>query len=234
MRAEGEVVSDHFDVYLDERLVARPCRFQGPRFVVGLDPHRLESSLMEERRMRMRQIPGRSRTVVAAGLVAWTAAAAPGLAPAQTAQSAHTLTLDVGSEAPPAALSDLAWLEGRWRGEALGGNVEETWFEPQGGGMPGFFRAVRDGKVMFYEAWAVIERGGSLVLRLKHFSGDFTGWEDKDEVVEFPLVKLSAGAVHFDGLTYVLEDRDHLRSYVVVRETDGSTRELGFAFERVE
>lgn len=180
------------------------------------------------------QIPRRSTCALVAVLISGAVAASPEAASAQTALSAHTLSLDAGSPSPPAALADLAWLEGRWRGRALGGEVEETWFEARGGAMPGFFRAVRDGQVMFYEAWTLVEIDGSVVLRLKHFNADFSGWEERDQVVAFPLVRLADRAVYFDGLTYVLEDRGRLRSYVVVRDDDGTSSELGFEFERVE
>ena len=38
-------------------------------------------------------------------------------------------------------------------------------------------------------------------MQLKHFGSDFKGWEEKDETVDFKLVKIEKYAVYFDGMT---------------------------------
>jgi hypothetical protein len=77
-----------------------------------------------------------------------------------------------------ATLSDFAWLAGHWTGPGLAGAAEETWTGPAGGSMLGMYRLVREGKVVFYEILTLTEKDGSVVLRLKHFNPDLTGWEE--------------------------------------------------------
>ena len=79
----------------------------------------------------------------------------------------------------------------------------------------------------------IAEVDGSLVYRLKHFSGELTGWEEKDELVSFPLVAIEENAVWFDGLT-VRREGDTLISAVLVGQSDGSTRELVFRYRRAD
>src|SRR5690606_30910946 len=66
-------------------------------------------------------------------------------------------------QAPGAAtIADVAWLEGRWVGEGLGGAAEETYSPPAGGAMIGAFRSLKaDGQPNFYEFVLLAEREGS-------------------------------------------------------------------------
>ena len=152
---------------------------------------------------------------------------------AQSRHTEHTIRLDSGMTSPPATLADVAWLQGHWRGPGLGGISEEFWMEPSGGAMPGVFRTVTDGEVIFYEMFALTEHEGSLVLRLKHFNPDMTGWEDKEEMVRFRLAHVEAGLIQFNSLTYRLETEDSMRIHVAVRQRDGQLEELEFVLSRV-
>ncbi len=152
---------------------------------------------------------------------------------AQGRHTEHTIKLDSGMTSPPATLADVAWLEGHWRGPGLGGISEEFWMEPSGGAMPGVFRTVADGEVIFYEMFALTEHEGSLVLRLKHFNPDMTGWEDKEEMVTFRLAHVEPGLIQFNSLTYRLETDDSMRIHVAIRRGDGRLEELEFALSRV-
>ena len=152
---------------------------------------------------------------------------------AQSHRTEHTIRLDSGMASPPATLADVAWLQGHWRGPGLGGISEEFWMEPSGGAMPGMFRTVADGEVIFYEMFALTEHEGSLVLRLKHFNGDMTGWEDKEEMVRFRLAHVEPGLIQFNSLTYRLETDDTMRIHVALRQRDGRLEELEFALSRV-
>ncbi len=152
---------------------------------------------------------------------------------AQTPHTEHTVKLDRGMESPRATLADVAWLQGHWRGPALGGVSEEYWMDPIGGAMPGLFRATVEGEVLFYEVFALTEHEGSLVLRLKHFNGDMTGWEDKEEMVRFRLVHVEPGLIQFNSLTYRLETDNRMLIHVAVRQNDGELEELEFVFTRV-
>ncbi len=111
-------------------------------------------------------------------------------------------TLAEGASSPMATVDAVAWLEGRWIAEAFGGTVEETYMAPLKGQMPGIFRASRDGVPWMYEIVLFAEVDGSLVYRVKHFHTDFTGWEAKDQSVDFRLVAVEPDAVYFDGITF--------------------------------
>jgi hypothetical protein len=120
---------------------------------------------------------------------------------AQEKVTQRTLKLAPGAKSPEATLADVAWLAGHWVGPALGGESEEIWSPPKAGSMMGMYRLVRDGKPVFYELATLVEEGGSLTLRLKHFNPDLTGWEEKEKTVDFPLVALGKGTFHFEGMS---------------------------------
>ena len=151
----------------------------------------------------------------------------------QSLLTANTLQLDDPTQRPSASINDLAWLAGSWEGEAFGGTVEEMWTLPTAGTIVGVFKGVTDGSVMFYEIEWIAEEEGSLTLKLKHFHPDFTGWEEREEMVEFPLVRLTHDAVYFDGLTFRRVGQDGLVAYVALRQ-DGQVREEEIVYWRVE
>jgi hypothetical protein len=133
---------------------------------------------------------------------------------------------------PTACLEDARWLVGRWTGRALGGRVEEVWGPPQAGTMAGTFRLDGEEGPRFYELMLLIEEGGSLVLRLKHFGADLKGWEERDACVEFPLVALGPGELRFTGLTIRRESVDALTLHLAMRDGEGGLREERFDYRR--
>ena len=148
-----------------------------------------------------------------------------------TAQAQNTLSLKTGQESPKATIEDVAWIAGHWRGEAMGGLTEEIWSPPLGGAMMASFKLVVDNEVNFYELETISEEDGSLLLRIKHFDAALTGWEEKDETVDFPLVKLLEKTAYFDGLTFELVSEDELNVYVVFKDGDKQS-EAKFAYHR--
>jgi hypothetical protein len=136
-----------------------------------------------------------------------------------------------GTPAPSARIADVAWLEGTWLGEGLGGQAEEAYASPLGGAIVGYFRFVKDGKPVFYEIVTIVETNGTLAIRLKHFHPDLRGWEEKDVVQEFKLVALEGQTAYFDGMT-VKRDGDALYSAVRIRAKDGGTRVEQFVYKR--
>ena len=58
------------------------------------------------------------------------------------AYAAETLSLAAGKTSPTASIEQLSWLAGHWRGEALGGIVEEHWAPPSAGSMENSKRAL--------------------------------------------------------------------------------------------
>ena len=135
---------------------------------------------------------------------------------AQTAISDNTLRLDEGAPRPAAGIADVGWLAGYWRGEGLGGSCEEIWSLPAGDRMQGIFTLSRDGALVFSEAMTLVEEEGSLVLKVKHFTPEFVGWEEKDGSVDFPLVRLGENQAWFRGLTFRRTGDDTLSIFIVL------------------
>ena len=149
-----------------------------------------------------------------------------------TVYAAETLTLAPGHVSPPANIGQLSWLAGHWRGEALGGVVEEHWAPPSAGSMVGSFKLSSNGKVKFYEIEIIREVADSLMLQLKHFGHDLKGWEEKDETVDFRLVKIEQNAAYFEGFTIrkISDDEMHM---VVVIGNEKKRDEVIFKYHRV-
>lgn len=176
--------------------------------------------------------PGAGSTASAeVGSAAVQAPDARGLRPV----TAHTFGAADDSPTFPATLADLPWLDGHWRGApgADGMVGEEIWAPPTGGARMAMFRMVRGPEVLFYELILLREVDGGLVMELKHFNRDLTGWEEKGEVRRFPLLAIVGQEARFAGITYRLEGPDTLASWVAVGEKDGSKRELELRYQRV-
>lgn len=170
----------------------------------------------------------------AVALVAIPALPSP-LAAAETPDPAPALHARRLGEAksPPATLDQVAWLAGHWVGEGLGGFSEELWSPPAGGAMMGNYRLLKDGTPVFYEFLLLAEENGSLILKLKHFNPDLTGWEEKADFVDFPLVAIEGDVIHFDGLTYERQPDGSMRVYLLLRNREtGAVREELFTMRR--
>lgn len=173
----------------------------------------------------------RSKTLNLIFLTLLTAVAAAN-GPAQVKQTPNTLKFADGASRPKATLKNLKMLVGHWQGEMFGAKAEEVWLEPAGGAMIGMFRIVNDKSPMFYEFWAVVEEEGSVTLKLKHFNPDMTGWEEKDKMVTFRLVKFDRNNLWFEGLTYSRQKDGSIRGFVAISEKDGSVKEASFTLRR--
>jgi hypothetical protein len=152
---------------------------------------------------------------------------------ATTAHAAETRTAPEGHVPPPAKVAQLGWLAGIWTGEGIGGAPATEVYSPPGGGSVAghFVQQDGEGGVEFFEIMQIAEVGGSLVYRLKHFSDELVGWEEKDKYVFFPLVAIEPNAAYFDGLT-LRRDGDTLISAVLVRQDDGSVEEYVFRYAK--
>jgi len=106
-----------------------------------------------------------------------------------------------GAQTRPARVDDAAWLAGRWVGEGLGGQIEETWAPPVAGQMVGHFRLVRNGAPAIYEISLMDASNGALRMRVKHFNPDFVGWEEKDAWHAFEGGAVNGADIRFDDLT---------------------------------
>lgn len=154
----------------------------------------------------------------------------------QIAQSAeprteHTYQLAEGESRPAATLADAAFLVGSWEGTAFGGHIEQVWNSPSAGSMVGMFKYFVDDEVAFYELLLMAVDEGSLSLKVKHFSPDFTAWEEKDDFVEFRLVKIEEDALHFGGLSFYKRGDDAMDGYIVMKNAEG-IREEALVYRR--
>jgi Domain of unknown function (DUF6265) len=156
--------------------------------------------------------------------------AAPGWA--QEKHTEHTLKLGTGQASPPATISDMAWFTGRWTGDGMGGQNEETWGPVDNGRMIGTFKHSQNGKPVFYEFMTFFEHESSLVLRLKHFNPDITGWEEQDKYVEFKFVAKNNGTMYFNGLTFEPDGKDSANIYLAMRNKEGVLNEVVFKLKR--
>ena len=150
----------------------------------------------------------------------------------QSRNTENTLELDDPADRPAAEVTSLAWLAGYWRGESSIGIAEETWMPPSHSTMVGAFKVVRENRPYLYEFVEISEEEGSLTLKVKHFSAELHGWEEKDSYVSFPLVKLGHHEAYFSGLTYRRTSDTELRAYVAIQQGDGHLEEIEFVFQR--
>ena len=147
-------------------------------------------------------------------------------------QFPNTLFYNEAIGSPTASLTDISWIEGHWRGEAFGGIAEEIWGPPLGNSMMCVFKLVVDGDIIFYEIETISEENNSLILRLKHFNKHLKGWEEKNETIDFKLVKVDADKVYFDGFTFEKISKDEINMYVVIEDM-GKKAETKFNYHRV-
>jgi hypothetical protein len=151
------------------------------------------------------------------------------------ATSVHTqnvIHLSDGMQPPPTSIVELDWMAGSWTCDIGDGKAEEIWLPAAGHAMMGAFRMYDESGVMFMEIMTIRPYGASLAMQLKHFDDDLTGWEEKDETVDFVLIYHEPGRAYFDGLTYLLRDENTLDVYVAVEEGDEGVVEMHFPFKR--
>lgn len=144
----------------------------------------------------------------------------------------NTLQLGKSKNPPPADISAVSWMAGHWKGKAFGGDIEELWSPTADDSMMFVFRLLVDGKVSFYEIGHIREWEGSLVFELKHFNADLHGWEEKDEVKQFKLVKVDENRVYFDGFTFEKRSANEINIYGLIGNDDGSFSETVFNYKR--
>ena len=146
--------------------------------------------------------------------------------------SPNIFKLQEGQPSPPAKIEQLSWLVGDWVGEGLGGQCAENWSAPSLGHMIGTFRMEKAGEIVFFEFMDISEKEGSLIFRLKHFTSELIGWEEKEKFVEFRLVKIEENAAYFGGLTLRKKDDNHIEIFVSIKYKNGERKEEPFLFTR--
>jgi hypothetical protein len=148
-------------------------------------------------------------------------------------RSEHTYTLSEGEPRPRASLADAAFLVGSWEGTAFGQTFEEVWNPPSAGSMVGLFKLMDGDQVVLYEIMLLKVEEGSLSLKVKHFSPDFTAWEKKDEYVNFRLVDFKENALHFQGISFYRRDDKHMDAWLLMREGE-ELKEEKLSYRRVD
>ena len=152
---------------------------------------------------------------------------------ARTQQGPQTLKLSDQAAMPEASIEDAAWIAGHWRGEMFGGVGEEIWSEPCGGTMMGVYKHVVGDAVTFYELMIIVEESNSLILKLKHFNADLTAWEEKEEMVDFPLAKITPTEIFFDGLTFRKIEDDTMECFLRTQRNGQEVMEIDWVFRRM-
>lgn len=141
------------------------------------------------------------------------------------------MSLKEGENSPKAALEEISWMEGHWKGEAFGGITEEIWSPPLGGSMMFSFKLVVDGEVNFYELGHIRQLNETLVFELKHFGGDLIGWEEKEDVQRFNLIKVDENRLYFDGFTFENVSTNEINIYALIHQ-DGTAEEVKFNYKK--
>ena len=144
----------------------------------------------------------------------------------------NTVSFAKNGTSPKANISQIAWMEGHWKGEAFGGITEEIWSPALAGSMMFSFKLVVDGETAFYEFGHIRQLEEALVFELKHFHGDLKGWEEKNEVQSFKLVKIEENRMYFDGFTFEKISDTEVNIYAKIDHEDGSTEEVRFNYRR--
>jgi len=144
----------------------------------------------------------------------------------------NTLKFAKDTISPKATLDDVSWIQGHWKGEAFGGITEEIWSPPLGDSMMFQFKLVVENKVVFYEFGGIREEKGTLRLQFKHFHGDFKGWEEKDEIQDYKLVKIEGNRVYFEDFTFEKISGSEINLYVVIGNKDGTSQEMKFNYKK--
>lgn len=80
-------------------------------------------------------------------------------------------------------LSDLGWLEGRWRGEWGPRLAEQVWFSPKAGAMEGMFRVIEGEKTLVIEYFTLVQKPDGIALYIRHFTPSLAPWEKTDATV---------------------------------------------------
>jgi hypothetical protein len=97
--------------------------------------------------------------------------------------------------------------------------------------MVGTFKLFAGDEPEMYELMLLTVEDGTLVLKVKHFSADFTAWEDKPDYVSFRLVAIMKDELHFGGLSFYKRSEDRLDGYIVMRNGD-EVSEQHIVYER--
>jgi hypothetical protein len=196
------------------------CNFQFRRFPRNVETHPGHASRQTTAQKNYDALQQRKETMqkIAGSLAILFLAAG---SPSAFATEPEIREKDAGAASPAATIDDVGFLSGHWIGSGLGACSEEFMAEPAGGQIMGMFRQMSaEGGLRFYEFYSIQENAGSLVLKIKHFNPDLTGWEEKNDTVDFPLVAIEGATAYFDGLTFARIGKKGFSSAVKIDRQD--------------
>lgn len=147
-------------------------------------------------------------------------------------QAQEVILQEKGVEAAAAEITDLYWMVGYWKGPGLNGDCDELWMPAQDNSMTGVFRYSEKGKLIFTEYMAIEEEEGKINLKVKHFSADFSPWEEKDHWVNFPLIKIEGQTAYFNGLT--IQRSGDKMTIKLSMEHNGESSITTFEYDKLE
>lgn len=157
-----------------------------------------------------------------------------------------------GATAPASPrLADLGFLAGSWGGAMGDDHVEEHWSAPRDGSLIGMLRWHKpDGRPSMFELIAITEErvgddaAPTVVMRLRHFSGDLVPIEGRDDPMTLHLTQADAaarsatftaapGEQRLTTVTYTCPDPDRLLIVVSFPEGERPRRPLRFDLSRM-
>jgi hypothetical protein len=138
-----------------------------------------------------------------------------------------------GAQPVPASIDDVRWLEGYWIGKMPEGPVEQYYLAPAADQMPSFVRSLNDKGIVFYEISTFVARGGTIFIRLRHFTPDQIGWEDRSGPIERPLLAIEGGNLFFDRISFIRTGPDNYTVYFLNMEGDQERDTLTIPFRRI-
>jgi hypothetical protein len=141
-----------------------------------------------------------------------------------------------------AALAQVAWIAGPWRGMLGDRQIEQHWMAPAANSMVAMYRSIQGERATLYELLAIEQDGESLMLRIKHFApgAGLAGREEKDQSIDHALVRVDGRTAVFEGtganpsrVTFTSPNADTL-TITVERMRDGKLAATDFKYSRIK
>lgn len=96
------------------------------------------------------------------------------------------------------SLSDIDFIEGRWKATAKDKTIYGTWSAPEGNSRVGYVRIIQDEKVTLYEFFAFEQTEKGLVALVKHFRPGLIGLEEKDQSDRYHFLEAGDDRIVFE------------------------------------
>lgn len=133
----------------------------------------------------------------------------------------------------PAGLADVDWLVGYWIGDMPEGPVEQVFLPPSKGQLPSFVRATNPDGIIFYEISNIMEKEGTIFIRLRHFTPELAGWEDVSGPIDRKLIAIDGDTTYFDRVSFQRTGPDSYTVYFLNMEGEEERDTLVIPFHRV-